>query len=349
MTSLTPKEAREVHKLNRFASQSPQCLPSGSRELIRQLYRLNYFYPSKKKRVKIPRTWRWDYAEPEGTLQTTTRSVREWFTRPDALKAPEALLRPPSPTPLPQLRSPLYSILPTEIREYIFKLVVTSYPEDEYHYPNITPAITSVCRLTRQKMLQLFFKHNHFAFPTQKQFTEIAIKDPIKWLYAMRPHLQKIHQITFFVGCIAIIDGYSFWGPVSVTIKHDPAQGCWKTTCEDDWSIEKPNTGKITPDERKALESEGNLLCGLMRTMVEGRSRADLTPEYLIWLMHDARIVYATEKMERSFDGMGMYPGVNTLGPDIVRPPDMYSTHIEYDQIVRCPIDDTAWQLPKVP
>ena len=176
MTSLTPNEARVVHELNFFASHTPNYLPKDSRELIRQLYRFNHFYPSKEECVKIPRTWYCDYQESEGTLQTTVRNVREWFTRPDALKTPETPPRPLSPNPLSQPQSPLYSVLPTEIREYIFKLVVTSYPEgedDRYHYPNTTPAITSVCRLVRQEMLRLFFKHNHFAFPTDSKFLSL--------------------------------------------------------------------------------------------------------------------------------------------------------------------------------
>lgn len=97
MTSLTPQEARVVHKLNLFASVCPQCLfVKDSHELIRQLYRFNYFYPSKKKRVKLPKDWDWYYAEPNGSLQTTARKVQEWFTRPDALKAPEPAILCPS-------------------------------------------------------------------------------------------------------------------------------------------------------------------------------------------------------------------------------------------------------------
>jgi hypothetical protein len=81
MTSLTPQEARVVHTLNLFASVCPQCLfVKDPHKLIRQLHRFNYFYPSKKKRVKVPRTWGWDYYKPEGTLQRTARDVREWFT-----------------------------------------------------------------------------------------------------------------------------------------------------------------------------------------------------------------------------------------------------------------------------
>jgi hypothetical protein len=338
MTSLTPKEARVVHKLHLFASNSPQFLMvKDHRQLIRQLYRFNYFYPSKKKRVKVSENWLLGYEKPEGTLQTTARQVQEWFTRPDALKAPEAPPRPPSPTPMPQPQSPLYSILPTEIREYIFKLVVTSYPEDDYYFPNTTPAITSVCRLVRQEMLHLFFKHNHFTFATTNQSNQIAVEDPIKWLYGMRQHLPKIHQITFFVEYFAMNDGPNH-GHISVTIRHDPAQGCWATTCEDDWSIEKPGTIETTPDERNALERDGDLLCGIMRTMVDERSRADLSPEYLMWLMRDAATFYVTEKVKGNF-ALANSPAIwhlnSVLGPSVMPPPDMYSTDVGYDQLKR--------------
>ena len=336
MTSLTPQEARVVHKLNLFASVCPQCLfVKDPHKLIRQLHRFNYFYPSKKKRVKVPRTWGWDYYKPEGTLQRTARDVREWFTRQNALKAPESPPQPPSPTPLPQPRSPLYSVLPTEICEYIFKLVVTSYPEDDYHFPNITPAMSSVCRLTRQEMLPLFFKHNHFAFLTVNQFGKIATEDPIKWLYGMRQHLPKIHQITFFVRYFAIEDD-SYSENISVTIRHDPARGCWTTTCEDDWSIERPGAGKITPDECAALERDGDVLCGIMRTMVDGRSRADLSPKNLMWLTRDAATFYITEKFKGDFDlriSGGMWELNSIMRPRVMRPPDIYFTDIEYDQM----------------
>jgi hypothetical protein len=337
MTSLTPQEARVVHKLNLFASVCPQCLfVEDSHKLIRQLYRFNYFYPSKKKRVKFPEDWDWNYGEPNGSLQTTARKVQEWFTRPDALKAPapEEPPRPSSPTPAPQLQSPLYSVLPVEIREYIFKLVVTSYPEDDYndyHYPATTPAITSVSRLVRRELLQSFLKHNHFAFPTS--FDSTTIDNPLKWLYGMRPHLPKIHQITFFVNHWA--RDSSSMGDISVTIRHDPTRDCWKTTCEDDWSVDKAEWRKREPEDRKALERDGNLLCGLMRTMVEGRSRDYLTTEYLMWLMYDARMLYTAEKMEGTINPDYVYPAINAMGPSIMRLPDMYSTNIEHDQMVR--------------
>ena len=54
-----------------------------------------------------------------------------------------------------------------------------------------------MCRLVRKEMLQSFFKHNPFDFPTN--FSSTTIHEPVKWLYGMRPHLPKIHQITFFV------------------------------------------------------------------------------------------------------------------------------------------------------
>jgi hypothetical protein len=327
MTSLTPQEARVVHKLNLFASVCPQCLfVKDPHKLIRQLYRFNYFYPSKKKCVKFPKDWDWYYAEPNGSLQTTARKVQEWFTRPDALKAPEEPPCPASPTPAPQLQSPLYSVLPIEIRESIFELVVTSDHEGEYHHPATAPAITSVCRLMRKDLLQSFFKHNHFAFPTN--FNQTTIHEPVKWLYGMRPHLSKIHQITFFVNQWTRNDYPS--QDISVTIRHDLTQDCWTTTCEDDWSVDTPD-----PEERKALECDGVLLCDLMRKMVEGRSRADLTTEYLMWMMHDARIFYTTEKMEGEINAAYVYPAINVMGPSIVRLPDMYSTDIEHDQMVK--------------
>jgi hypothetical protein len=54
MTSLTPQEARVVHKLNLFASVCPQCLfVKDPHKLIRQLYHFNYFYPSQEKAREI--------------------------------------------------------------------------------------------------------------------------------------------------------------------------------------------------------------------------------------------------------------------------------------------------------
>jgi hypothetical protein len=332
MTSLTPQEARVVHKLNLLASVCPQCLfVEDSHKLIRQLHRFNHFYPSKKKRVKFPEDWDWNYGEPNGSLQTTARKVQEWFTRPDALKAPEEPPRPASPTPAPQLQSPLYSVLPVEIREFIFKLAVTSDQEGKYHHPTTTPAITSVCRLVRKEMLQSFFKHNHFAFPTD--FSGTTIHEPVKWLYGMRPHLPKIHQITFFVNHWA--RNNTSIGDISVTIRHDPTHDCWTITCKDDWSVDKSDWFKAEPEDCKALECDGVLLCDIMRKMVEGRSRADLTTEYLMWLMHDARIFYTTERMEGEINPDYVYPKINAMGPSIKRLPDMYSTDIEHDQMVR--------------
>jgi hypothetical protein len=327
MTSLTPSEIHVVHKLNRFASSFPQCLVvRDSQELIRQLYRFTYFYPSK--RVKIPKDWYWDYEKPDRSLQTTARQVQEWFTRPDALKPPAAPSHPPSPTPMLQLQSPLYSVLPTEIREYIFELVVSSNPEGEHHDPNTIPAVAAVSRLVRQETLQLFFKHNHFAFPTD--FGQKTIEAPVKCLHAMRPHLPKIHQMTFFVAYYAKNDD-SIDADISVTIRHNPSRGCWTTTCDDDWS---PSSMEMAPEDRCALKRDGALLCDFMGHMVDGRSRADLTPEYLMWLMHDARIFYTVEKMEGDCNGMEIQNKVSRVKPRVRRPPDMYSMDIEYDQMV---------------
>jgi len=99
--------------------------------------------------------------------------------------------------------------------------------------------------------------------------------------------------------------------------------------------VGKHDIFKAEPEDCKALERDGVLLCDIMRKMVEGRSRADLTTEYLMWLMHDARIFYTTERMEGEINPDHVYPMINAMGPSIKRLPDMYSTDIEHDQMVK--------------
>jgi hypothetical protein len=101
------------------------------------------------------------------------------------------------------------------------------------------------------------------------------------------------------------------------------------TTCQDGWSAEESGSLKRGPEERNSLESEGDVLCRIMRKMLDRRSKADLTPEYMIWLMHDARMFCMGSRLNGSY-GMAIYNLLGFMRPSVERPPDMYSTNIEH-------------------
>lgn len=81
---------------------------------------------------------------------------------------------------------------------------------------------------------------------------------------------------------------------LSVTLRHDPQQGHWNVTSEGHWNIEEEAT-------RQVLEHDKALLLQITEPMLDQRSQNDLTPEYIMWLRQDLRLLYATDTMKPQY------------------------------------------------
>lgn len=151
--------------------------------------------------------WR---AGPDKQIPQAKAKAQELLSRPGAL---ELVSKPPEPVPLPQTQGPLFSILPPELRTWIFELVVTR--EDRILLPSLKasdatrneaypPALARVSRLVRRETLPLSFRCNHFFFDTictskaycSNHSTIATDRLLLKWLAPMAPHLPLLHHIT---------------------------------------------------------------------------------------------------------------------------------------------------------
>jgi hypothetical protein len=75
-----------------------------------------------------------------------------------------------------------------------------------------------------------------------------------------------------------------------------------------------------------------------MAYMTDQRSRAHLTPEYLLWLIKDLKYIYHHAKTSPFYPARRYYEdrrsfwfGEHVLGllPVVPRPPDMYTTDVD--------------------
>ena len=123
-TSLTPKELRLIHQLCNFHSRNRHI--SLDPELKRHLYRFVYFMPPPYK-LRSPSAWghaNWR-DPPDAPLPTAVAKAHALLSRPGSLTPIPAPLKPPAPPALLQRHSPLFSVIPAEIRTQIFELVLT--------------------------------------------------------------------------------------------------------------------------------------------------------------------------------------------------------------------------------
>jgi hypothetical protein len=245
------------------------------------------------------------------------------------------------------MQSPLFSVLPPEIRTRIFEFALTLPTRNgkarvkraccTRHAGDIVdiaiPALAAVSRLVRREALPLFFKVNNFTFApsTDSIGQKISKGDAGKWLFAMRSHLSSLHQLTFEVRRRDKIAGYDSRDILSVTIRHDRQHNRWTTTSDDDWSDR-------SEADRQSLERDNVLLQHILVPMLERISWNDLTPTFLMWLMEDLRMFYAGEKLSPSYPPDCHWTlGTRGSRPDVRRPPDMYTRHLQHEYWIQRP------------
>ena len=148
-----------------------------------------------------------------------------------------------------------------------------------------------------------------------------------EWIYTMRPHLKQMHSLTF------VLASWKNHSQVDITVRicHDQQKDCWKLEFLDNWQHE-------FGDCRWELECDSDLLWRLMCQMMDQRSRADLTPEYLQWLVHDLKRIYYHIKGSPHHPAYVAYSAkcekwflelVQGPLPGVARPPDMYTTDLD--------------------
>jgi hypothetical protein len=344
-TSLTPKELRLIHQLCNFHSRNRHI--SLDPELKRHLYRFVYFMPPPYK-LRSPSAW--GHASwrdpPDAPLPTAVAKAHALLSRPGALAPIPAPPKPPAPPALLQRQSPLFSVIPPEIRTQIFELALTlptrngkaqitcgcgAHARDPLNIA--IPAIAAVSRLVRREALPLFFRLNNFTFvPLTESIGQKMSQSGVgKWLAAMHSHLPSLHQLTFEVRRRDKIAGHDSRDILSVTLHHDPQRNCWTASSNDDWS-DKDEA------DRQSLERDNALLQQILVPMLEQRSRDDLTPDYLMWLMEDLRMFYAGEKLEPKYPP-DYHWTIGTRGsrPDVYRPPDMYTRYLQHEYWIQRP------------
>lgn len=263
------------------------------------------------------------------------------LNRPGALAPIPTPPASPLPTALPQDQSPLYSIIPPEIRTRIFEFAVAlpTYNGKAWveggrrvrhagEFAHITiPAITGLSRVVRREALPLFLQLNNFTFAplTDNTGEEVSKSVVGKWLTAMSSHLPSMHQLTFEVKRLDRVRSFTSKDILSATIRHDQQHNRWNATIDDDW-------GDIDEAELQWLEQDNALLKQIIVPMLDQRSRDDLTPAYLMWLMLDLRMFYAGEKLKPSHPPDAHWIlGTRGSWPDLMRPPEMYTRHLEHE------------------
>lgn len=345
-SSLAPKELRLIHQLCHFKRKNPHQYFDPS--LKRHLYRFECFMPPPHG-LRTPGAWNSaSWRDPPDTpLPTAIAKAQALLSRPGALAPIPAPPRPPTPTALPQNQSPLFSAIPPEIRTRIFELAVTLPTQNgkarieqgccvrhAREFVDFTiPAITAVSRLIRIEALPLFFRLNNFTFdPLTDSIGQTISKGAVgKWLAAMASHLTKMHQLTFELRRRDKIAGYDSRDILSVTIRHDPQHNRWTIMSDDDWS----NRDEA---ERQSLERDNALLKQILVPMLDQRSRNDLTPAYLMWLMEDLSMFYAGEKLKPTYPPDYHWTlGTRGSRPDVMRPPDMYTGYLTHEYWIQRP------------
>ena len=342
-TSLTPKELRLIHQLCRFESKNSHQIFDP--ELKRQLYRFRCFMPPPYG-LRTPSAWNgasWRDS-PDAPLPTAKAKAHVLLSRPGALEPVPAPPKPSPPVALPQSQSPLFSVIPPEIRTRIFEFAVTLPTPDGKarvkrsccirhvgtHVDMAIPAIAAVSRLVRREALPLFFRLNNFTFaPYSGQ--DMSKSQVGKWIAAMSSHLPSMHRLTFEVQRRDKVAGFDSKDVLSVTIRHDSQHNRWTTASADDWS------GRDEA-ERQSLEHDNALLKQILVPMLDQRSQNDLTPAYLMWLMQDLRMFYAGEKLQPSYPPDPHWVLGTRYGyPGVERPPDMYKRHLTHEYWIQRP------------
>ncbi|KAM0704725.1 hypothetical protein Q7P35_007511 [Cladosporium inversicolor] len=342
-TSLTSNELRVIHQLCNFQSKNRHH--SFDPLLKRHLFRFWCFMPPPHS-LRTPGAWNhssWRDS-PDAPLPRAVAVAHVLLSQPGALAPVPAPPEPPIAPALPQTQSPLFSILPPEIRTGIFGLAVTHDGKARVqraccaghgggHVDIAIPALAAVSRLVRKETLTLFFRLNNFTLAPlpDSRGQKISKSGLGKWLAAMRSHLPSLHQLTFEVQRRDKIAGYDSRDVLSVTIRHDPVHNRWITSSTDDWSSKNDA-------DRQSLERDNILLQQILVPMLDQRSRDDFTPDYLMWFMEDLRMFYAGEKLEPKYPP-DCHWTLSTRGsrPDVYRPPDMYTRHLEHEYWIQRP------------
>jgi hypothetical protein len=231
---------------------------------------------------------------------------------------------PPVPITNAQTDSPLFK-LPPELRTKIWELVLKyngciEVPVDGHRDPRaakeerlkaIPPPITRSCRLVRSETLPMFFGLNDFLFVTNYITPTGTFEE---WLYTMRPHLSSMNYIFVLSSWIEVSLMSGTWShrDIIARLYHDKHRNCWAVTSLDDWDDYDDHL-------RWDLECDSDLLQDILRQMMIQRSRADITAEFMLWLISDLMRIYYTPKPYLSILGSAAVNHALRTGSEILR------------------------------
>lgn len=185
--------------------------------------------------------------------------------------------------------------LPAEIREHIFTFVVVpeqpivtfrldKFQKESYEEAS-QPSITRVSRQVRRESLPLFYECNDFIIHTDGDKAE----DAERWFHYSQLHLSKLCHLTFWVRYVSRLDTTSpSSGAVGVSVRHNPRAGTWEAVNGWQW---------ITVLRKPAnIEQDGEVLVCILKQLVEGQSRSNMTAEQHVALISDLKALYLKTK-----------------------------------------------------
>jgi hypothetical protein len=182
----------------------------------------------------------------------------------------------------------------------------------------------------------MFFGLNDFLFVTNYITPTGTFEE---WLYTMRPHLSSMNYIFVLSSWIevSLMSGTCSHRDIIARLYHDKHRNCWAVTSLDDWDDYDDHL-------RWDLECDSDLLQDILRQMTDQRSRADITPEFMLWLIFDLMRIYYHAKI------LSFYPGQRGCEsrasnwfrdlaegppPYVARPPNMYTTDLDEEFLRR--------------
>lgn len=181
----------------------------------------------------------------------------------------------------------------------------------------------------------MFFACNRFLLHVSKfdQWRDIRYRDWIKKTDRLLPF---VSQLTVKICRTSSKFEKDDDKHPTITLRHNPKRNCWSIASSDDWS------GIEDEEDRASLERDSStILPHLLSCMLEGRSRSELSTDYLDNLIDDLEHLFDATKVTINSSGETELRTEWERSPDDYerawwttprRPPDMYTRFLYIDE-----------------